>query len=65
MDFTLTTYKDVDWAVGMDDKKSTSGGAFFLGNNLVSRFSKKQSLISLSIADAEYIPVETCCTQVI
>jgi hypothetical protein len=63
--FTLIAYIDADWVGSVDDRKSTSGGAFFLGNNLVSRFSKKQSLISLSIADAEYIPVETCCTQVI
>jgi hypothetical protein len=29
------------------------------------RSSKKQSLVSLSIAEAEYIAATTCCTQVI
>jgi hypothetical protein len=31
MDFTLTTYTDVDWEGSINDKKSTNGGAFFLG----------------------------------
>jgi hypothetical protein len=47
-DFTLTTYTDADWVGSIDDKKSTSGGAFFLGNCLVSWLSKKQTSISLS-----------------
>ena len=34
--FTLSGYIDVDWVGIMDDRKSTSGGAFFLGRRLVS-----------------------------
>ena len=34
--FTLCAYIDVDWASNMDDRKNTSGGAFFLGGRLVS-----------------------------
>ena len=34
--FELRAYKDVDWAGSLDDRKSTSGEAFFLGNRLVS-----------------------------
>jgi hypothetical protein len=30
-DFQLSVYLDVDWANCMDERKSTSGGAFFLG----------------------------------
>jgi hypothetical protein len=53
--FTLTTYTDVDWVGNVDDRKSTSGGAFFLGNNLVSWLRKKQPLVSLSTIEVEYI----------
>ncbi|XP_057432556.1 uncharacterized mitochondrial protein AtMg00810-like [Lotus japonicus] len=48
-------YCDADWAGNADDKKSTSGGYFFLGNNLISWFSKKQNCVSLSTVEAEYI----------
>jgi hypothetical protein len=44
--FTLKAYSDVDWAGSVDDRKSTSGGAFFLGESLVAWISKKQSSIS-------------------
>jgi hypothetical protein len=36
-----------------------------LGECLVSWISKKQSLVSLSIVEAEYIETTTCCTQVL
>ena len=35
-DFTLSAYTDADWASSMDEKKSTSGGTFFIGGRLVS-----------------------------
>lgn len=34
--FTLIIYLDADWVGCVDDKKSTSGGALFLGDNLIS-----------------------------
>lgn len=39
------------------DRKSISGCAIFYCNNLISWFSKKQSTVSLSSAEAEYIAV--------
>ena len=32
----LVEYSEADWAGNVDDRKSTSGGCFFVGNNLVS-----------------------------
>jgi uncharacterized membrane protein YciS (DUF1049 family) len=63
--FQLSVYSDVDWANCMDERKSTSGGAFFLGDSLVAWLSKKQGSISLSTTEAEYIVAATCCTQVL
>jgi len=63
IDLTLHAYIDADWAGSVDGKKSTSGGAFFMGSKLVSWFSKKQSSIALSTAEAEYVAATSCCTQ--
>ena len=38
----LVGYLDANWARSVDDRKSTSGGCFYLGNNFVSWMSKKQ-----------------------
>ena len=38
--FELNAYTDVDWGGKIDDKKSTSGGALFLGKRLVTWTSK-------------------------
>eukprot|EP00253_Pinus_taeda_P015305 PITA_15305 len=54
-----------DWARSVDDKKSTSSGAFFMGSRLVSWFSKKQISIALSTAKAEYVAAASCCTQLL
>ncbi|XP_065617665.1 secreted RxLR effector protein 161-like [Quercus suber] len=61
----LAGYSDADWAGNADDRKSTSGGCFYVGNNLVSWMSKKQYSISLSTAEAEYIAASICCTQLL
>jgi hypothetical protein len=54
-DLSLIPYTDADWAGCIDDQRSTSGAAFYLGECLVSWLSKKQSSVSLSTAEAEYI----------
>ncbi|XP_059073099.1 secreted RxLR effector protein 161-like [Cryptomeria japonica] len=63
-DLTLIAYMDADWVGDVDDRKSTSDGVFFLGKSLVSRLSKKQASVSLSIAKVEYIGAAVCCTHV-
>eukprot|EP00253_Pinus_taeda_P005111 PITA_05111 len=62
---TLHAYTDADWAGSVDERKRTSGGAFFMGSRLVSSFSKKHSSISLSTMEAEYVATASCCTQLL
>ena len=39
--FELKAYTDADWRGNIDDRKSTNGGALFLGRRLVTWTSKK------------------------
>ena len=59
--FDLIGYSDADWAGCRIDRKSTSGTCQFLGRSLVSWASKKQNLVALSTAEAEYIAAGHCC----
>jgi hypothetical protein len=63
--FDLVGYSDSDWASDKVDRKSTSKACQFIGQSLVSWPSKKQNSISLSTAEAEYISVASCCTQLL
>ena len=61
-----TFYTKTDISVHLRTyQKSTSGNCQFLGNNLISWASKRQATIALSTAEAEYISVASCCTQLL
>ncbi|KAJ9544998.1 hypothetical protein OSB04_024705 [Centaurea solstitialis] len=47
------------------DRKSTTGRCQFLGSRLVSWQCKKQTNVSTSTAEAEYIAATSCCSQVL
>ena len=64
-DFTLYPYTNVDWAGSMDERKSTSGGAFFLGGRLVSWLRKKKDCTSQSTIEEEYVAAANDCNQVV
>ena len=61
----IVGYTDADWTGSVNDRKSISGRYFYVGNNLVAWHSKKQNFISLSTAEAKYIAVGSCCTQLL
>lgn len=63
--YILVGYCDLDWHGSVNYRKSPSGGCFFLGNNLISWFSKKQNCISLSTTEAEYFAIGSSCTQLL
>jgi hypothetical protein len=63
--FDLIRYFDADYAGCTIDRKSTSWTCQFLGRSLVSWASKKQNLVALSTAEAEYIAAGHCCAQLL
>nr|GFC37548.1 retrotransposon protein, putative, Ty1-copia subclass [Tanacetum cinerariifolium] len=63
--FKLTGFSDADYAGCKDTFKSTSGGAQFLGEKLVSWSSKKQDCTALLSAKAEYVSLSACYAQVL
>ena len=60
---SLVGFFDFDRASNADDGKSTIGGCFYVGVNLVAWMSKKQNSVSLSSTEVEYIAAGSCCSQ--
>ncbi|KAJ9542492.1 hypothetical protein OSB04_028998 [Centaurea solstitialis] len=63
--FELVAFSDADHGGCQLDRKSTLGHVQFLGDKLVSWGSKKQHCVSTSMAEAEYVAVASCCSQVL
>lgn len=61
----LVGFTNSDYAGDIDDRKSTSSYAFFLGNGVVSWSSKKQPIVTLSSIEAEYVAATSCTCQAI
>ncbi|KAK6773345.1 hypothetical protein RDI58_028583 [Solanum bulbocastanum] len=64
-DFNLVGYCDSDYAGDVDNRKNTSGFVFFLGDCVISWSSKKQSIVTLSTCEAEYVAATSCTCHAI
>ncbi|XP_052113798.1 uncharacterized mitochondrial protein AtMg00810-like [Arachis duranensis] len=53
-DFRLLAFSDADWGGDLDDRKSITGFCVYLGCNLISWKSNKQTKVSRSSTEAEY-----------
>lgn len=61
----IQAYTDADWAGNPTDRRSTSGYFALVGGNLVSWKSKKQKVVSLSSAEAEFRGIKSGLTEVL
>ncbi|KAD6796728.1 hypothetical protein E3N88_07624 [Mikania micrantha] len=61
----LVAFSNSDYAGCSLTRKSTSGGCQFFANCLVSWQSKKQTSVSNSAAEAEYIAAAHCTSQIL
>ncbi|XP_050889993.1 uncharacterized mitochondrial protein AtMg00810-like [Lathyrus oleraceus] len=53
-------YRDSDWSGDLDDRKSTTGFVFFMGDTAFTWMSKKQPIVTLSTCEAEYVAATSC-----
>ncbi|KAG8655523.1 hypothetical protein MANES_04G046209v8 [Manihot esculenta] len=51
----LTGYSGSDLAGDVDDRKSTTGVIYFLGDNPITWVSQKQKVVTLASCEAEYV----------
>ncbi|XP_061345127.1 uncharacterized mitochondrial protein AtMg00810-like [Gastrolobium bilobum] len=63
--YKLTGYSDSDWCGDVDDRKSTAGYVFFMGNTAFTWVSKKEPIVTLSTCEAEYVAASWCVCHAI
>jgi len=61
----LVGFSDSDWAGSREDRRSTTGFVFYLGDAAFTWSSKKQSIVALSTCEAEYIAAAACVCHAI
>jgi hypothetical protein len=62
-DPVLTRFSDSDHAGDVDDRKRTTGYAFFLNSGIITWTSQKQKVVALSSCEVEYIAAATAACQ--
>ena len=63
-DLEVDGYTDADWASNPVDRRSTGGYFTFIGGNLVTWRSKKQKVVALSSAEAEFRGIKSGLTEI-
>ena len=63
--FKLIGYTDNDNGGSIDDKNNTSGSTFHFGIGVFSWDSKKQPIVTLSSAEAEYVTTTSAACQAV
>ena len=61
----LVGYSDADWAGDLDDRHSTTGNIFMMTGGAISWLSKKQPIVPLSTAEAEYVALSAACQEAV
>lgn len=64
-EFFLRGFSDADYAGDVNNRRSTSGGVFFLGSCVISWFSTKQRSVTLSTTEAEYVAATEAVKELI
>lgn len=59
----LTGFSDSDYASSCGDRRSTSGMAFYLSENLITWISQKQRCVALSTCEAEFMAATAAVCQ--
>jgi hypothetical protein len=60
----IRAYCDSDWAGDPSDRKSMSGYVICFNNDVISWVSKRQNVVALSSAEAEYMAITTTAQEV-
>ena len=58
-------FSDADYAGDVDDRHSTTGNLFLMSGGPISWLSKKQPIVTLSTAEAEYVALSTATTEAV
>ncbi|KXJ62360.1 hypothetical protein RP20_CCG010799 [Aedes albopictus] len=64
-EWALVGYSDADWAGDHASRRSTTGFIFFFGSGPVAWASRRQTSVSLSSMEAEYIALSETCQELL
>uniref|UniRef100_A0A0A9YPH4 Copia protein n=1 Tax=Lygus hesperus TaxID=30085 RepID=A0A0A9YPH4_LYGHE len=64
-EYVLSGFVDADWVGDVDDRRSVSGYCMYACGNIVSWATKKQTTVSLSSTEAEYVALSSAVCEAI